>query len=118
MSISNRKIAGIIHGTSACCAAIGGGLAQVPGSDSVAITPLQVAMISAIADQHGQHLPKDAAAKLLLPFAASITGRATSSLLLGWLPGFGNFINACTAAGITEAIGWAADGYFKKENIA
>jgi uncharacterized protein (DUF697 family) len=31
---------------------------------------------------------------------------------VGWLPGFGNAINAATAAALTEAIGWAAEEYF------
>jgi uncharacterized protein (DUF697 family) len=35
-----------------------------------------------------------------------------SQALVGWIPGVGNAINAATAAALTEAIGWAADGYF------
>ena len=39
-------------------------------------------------------------------------GRLLSQVLVGWVPGFGNVINASTAAALTEAIGWAADSYF------
>jgi uncharacterized protein (DUF697 family) len=35
--------------------------------------------------------------------------------MLGWLPGLGNAINAATAAALTEAIGWAADAYFREK---
>ncbi len=41
--------------------------------------------------------------------SAEITGRTISQLLVGWIPGWGNAINATTAFSVTEAIGWAAD---------
>ena len=115
MATRNQKIHGIIHTASLACAGVGAGLAQVPGSDSVAIVPLQTAMIVAIAHQHGVALAKSAAADLLLTFTATQVGRGISQVLLGWIPGFGNAINAATAAGVTEAVGWAADEYFKSE---
>lgn len=41
-----------------------------------------------------------------------MAGRGISQVLVGWIPGYGNAINATTAAAVTEAIGWAADAYF------
>lgn len=38
--------------------------------------------------------------------AAATVGRTASQVLVGWIPGIGNAINATTAAGITEAMGW------------
>jgi uncharacterized protein (DUF697 family) len=110
----NEKVHGIIHACAAACAGVGAGLAQVPGSDSAAIVPLQTAMITAIASEHGVSVSKGVAADLLLTFSASMAGRAASQYLIGWLPGVGNLVNAATAAAITEAIGWAADAYFEK----
>lgn len=112
MATKNQKIHGIIHLASAACAGIGGGLAQVPGSDSVAIVPIQTAMILAIGNEHGVTLTKAAAADLLLTFTATMGGRFLSQVLVGWVPGVGNIINASTAAALTEAIGWGADTYF------
>lgn len=112
MATRIQKIHGIIHGASLACAAIGAGLAQVPGSDSVAIVPLQTAMITAIATEHGISIGKAAATDLLLTFSATVAGRTLSQALIGWVPGFGNAVNAVTAGGITEAIGWAANEYF------
>ncbi|MGA3400111.1 MAG: hypothetical protein ABSC95_12900 [Acetobacteraceae bacterium] len=112
MATRNQKVHGIIHTASAACAAIGGGLAQVPGSDSVAIVPIQTTMLTAIALEYGIPLTKQMAADLLLTFAATTGGRFLSQVLVGWIPGFGNAINASTAAALTEAIGWAADAYF------
>ena len=37
---------------------------------------------------------------------ATYTGRLVSQAAVGWIPGYGNAINATTAAGITEAVGW------------
>jgi uncharacterized protein (DUF697 family) len=115
MATRNQKIHGIIHTAAVACGGVGAGLAQVPGSDSAVIAPLQTAMIVAIAHQHGVALAKSAAVDLLLTFTATQVGRGISQLLLGWIPIYGNVINAATAAGVTEAVGWAADEYFSSE---
>src|ERR1039458_4548277 len=109
MATRNQKIHGIIHVASAACAGVGAGLAQLPGSDSAVIVPIQTAMIVSIASQHGVEISKALAVELIVGFAATTGGRFLSQLFLGWIPGLGNAINASTAAGITEAIGWAAD---------
>lgn len=108
----NDKVHAVVHAASASCAAIGAGLAQLPGSDAAAIVPLQIAMIFAIGELHGVSVTRSKAQTLLLTFPASIAGRQISQWLVGWIPGFGNAVNAATAATITEAIGWAADAYF------
>lgn len=73
---------------------------------------IQTTMIVGIAEVHGVRISKMMAADLLLTFAASMGGRAVSQWLVGWIPGWGNGINASTAAALTEAVGWAADAYF------
>jgi len=100
----------IIHSAAVSAAAAGAGLAQVPGSDNAIITPIQVAMIMAIGTVHGKNLDKAAAISILSTASAGIIGRTIVQGLVGWLPIAGNIINASTAAVITEAIGWAADG--------
>ena len=115
MATRAEKIHGLIHAAAAAAAAVGGGLAQAPGSDAAAITPIQVAMVAAIGQQHGAPSPRAAAPKLILPFSAAAAGRGLSQWLVGWWPGVGNAINAATAAALTEAIGWAADAYFAEE---
>lgn len=116
MATKNQKIHGIIHTASASAGGVGGGLAQIPGSDMPVIMGLQTAMIVAIANEHGTNITKTAAADLLLTFAAGYGGRALSQFLVGWIPAIGNAINASTAIAITETIGWAADAYFAKED--
>ena len=47
-----KRCAAIIHSASAV-AATAAGVTVVPGSDSIAIAPVQVAMITALADEFG-----------------------------------------------------------------
>ncbi len=108
-----KVINGIIHTASLAAAGAGAGLAQVPGSDSAIIVPIQIAMINAIALEHDSRIDRSAALSLIGTQAATMIGRKISQFLVGWIPGGGNAINACTAAAITEAIGWAAHEYFK-----
>lgn len=110
--MASKGVHVIIHGAATAAAGVGGGLAQIPGSDAPILMSLQSAMVLGIAEQHKVPLTKTAAADLVLTFAAAMTGRGISQALIGWFPGIGNAINASTAAAITEAIGWAADSYF------
>jgi len=103
------RINTIIHTASA----VGAGMAQIPGSDSVAIVPIQIAMINGIAHEHGCGIDRSAAMSIIGTQGATMVGRKISQVLVGWIPGPGNAINASTAAGVTEAVGWSAHAYFK-----
>ena len=115
MASKNEKIHGIIHTAAAASGLVGAGMAQVPGSDAPVLVSIQTMMILAIADQHNVSLKKTAAADFLLTFTATHGGRGVSQWLVGWIPGYGNTINASTAIALTEAVGWAADAYFADE---
>lgn len=114
MASEKQKVHGIIHVAAASAAAVGAGMAQVPGSDAPVLVAIQTAMICAIGEVHEQRITKEKAFTLLSTFAATVGGRTLSQWLVGWMPGWGNVVNATTAASITEAIGWAADAYFAK----
>ena len=116
MATKNEKVHIIIHGAAAAAAAAAAGLAQIPGSDNVVITPIQIAMIIAIGEVHDQKLNKSAAIAVLSSVTASIVGRTVSQFLVGWIPVVGNVINSGTAAAVTESVGWAADALLQKEN--
>lgn len=73
---------------------------------------LQTAMIVAIATEYDCTITKANAKSLLLTLPAGYGGRAFSQYLIGWIPGYGNAINASTAMAITETIGFAANAYF------
>ena len=108
-------IHGIIHAASLASAGVGAGLAQVPGSDSAVIIPIQLAMINSIAFEHGTQISKSAAITLIGTQAAAMVGRKISQVLIGWIPAAGNTINAATAAALTEALGWSTHKYFTGE---
>ena len=57
-----------------------------------------------------------AAEAVLASAAASMIGRGISQILVGWIPGLGNAINASTAAGLTEAIGWILANDFDEQS--
>lgn len=96
----------IIHSFSASTGAVGAGLAQLPCSDSLLITPLQVAMAMGLGRVFGLEMSESTATAAVATAAATALGRAISQFLVGWIPGIGNILNAATAASVTEGIGW------------
>ena len=105
----------IIHAASVAAATVGAGLAQVPCSDSAIITPTQMAMTVALGKVFGVKLSKASAKSAMGTGMTTMVGRATSQVLVGWILGAGNVINAVTAASITEALGWILVKEFEKE---
>ena len=79
------------------------------------LTALQTAMIVAIGHEHGYEITKSSAKSLLLTLPGGYGGRTLSQCLIGWIPGYGNAINAATAMAITQAIGWTANAYFASD---
>ena len=111
------KCNAIIHTASAAAGGIGAGLAQVPCSDNALITPIQCTMAISLAKVFGLTLGQGAAEAAIASASAALIGRAISQVLVGWIPGLGNAVNATTAAGVTEAIGWILANEFEKKAI-
>lgn len=108
-NISNeqrKQCSARIHGASAAAGAAAAGLAQVPLSDNAIITPVQLGMTIALGRIFGIELTESAAKATILSMAGYTIGRTISQVLLGWIPVAGNAINATTAAGVTELLGW------------
>jgi uncharacterized protein (DUF697 family) len=108
---------GIIHSASAAAATVGAGLAQVPGSDNLVITPIQLTMAVSLGKVFGINLDQSAAKAAVASAAAATVGRTASQVLIGWIPVAGNIVNATTAATITEAIGWIMANEFEKQSV-
>lgn len=115
---SDGALHAIIHSAGVAAAGVGAGLAQLPGSDAPILMSIQAAMIMGLASKFGVPLEEWAAADLVMTFAASMAGRGVSQVLIGWVPGFGNAINAATAASLTEAVGWSAVEFFRSGGTA
>lgn len=107
----------IIHAASVSAGGIGAGAAQIPGADNVAIKPIQIAMITALAGVFDKDLTEAGATAILGNLLASTIGRGISQVLVGWIPGIGNAINATTAAGLTETLGWTVAKQFDEDQI-
>ena len=97
----------IIHIAATASAGAGAGMTQVPCSDAAVIVPIQLAMIVTLATVFNIALSRTMAEATFATKAATLVGRGVSQVLLGWVPGLGNALNAATAAGVTEAIGWS-----------
>ena len=65
----------------------------------------------------GITLDQRAAKAAVASAAAATVGRTASQVLIGWIPGVGNIINATTAATITEAIGWIMAKEFESQRV-
>lgn len=101
-----NKCHAIIHAAATAAAAVGAGLAQLPCSDAAIIVPIQVAMIISLGAVFGISITESAAKTAIAEALGTTIGRGISQVLVGWLPGIGNAINAGTAFSITEALGW------------
>jgi len=111
-----NKCHAIIHGASTAAALAGGGFAQLPGADSIVIVPIQIGMIVSLGAVFGVKLTESAAASTLGTATATLVGRGISQFLVGWIPFIGNALNAATAAGVTETIGWSVAASFDRNN--
>jgi len=107
----------IIHGASTAAAGVGAGLAQLPLSDSIVLIPIQVSMVIALGKVFDVELTEAAAKGVIFTGVAATVGRAVSQVLVGWIPGIGNAINATTAASVTEALGWGIAARFDRGEI-
>lgn len=100
-----RKCHAIIHAASGSAAAIGGRLAQIPGSDAPILVTIQTTMIISLGAVFGASVTESMAKSILADFLGVTVGKTVANILVGWLPGIGNAVNATTVAGITEVIG-------------
>lgn len=115
-SEQKAKCHAIIHAASVSTAGVGAGLAQLPGSDNAVITPIQLTMTIALGKVFDISLSESAALAALGSVTASTIGRTVSQVLIGWIPGVGNAINAATAAALTESMGWLLAEQFDKDS--
>ncbi len=98
------KCHAIIHAVSVAAGGVGAGLAQLPGSDNAVIVPIQITMVISLEKVFERSLTDAGAKAAIGTITASTVGRTLAQVLVGWLPGIRNAINATTVAGITESL--------------
>ncbi|WP_240843031.1 hypothetical protein [Acidaminobacter sp. JC074] len=111
-----KKCHTVIHGAAVAASAAAGGMSQIPLADNTVIAPIQVGMIIKLGTIFGHKVTEGLAKGIIANAAAAFVGRGVSQVLLGWVPIVGNAVNATTAGGITEAIGWLAVKEFKSKS--
>lgn len=102
----DKRCAAIIHSASAA-AATAAAATVIPGSDSVAIAPVQIAMITALADEFEVHWSDAAVRSTLYATLGTMVGRGGANLVLRWVPVYGNLVRAAVAVSVTQGLGWA-----------
>lgn len=108
---------GIIHAASVATGAVGAGLAQIPTSDNLIITPIQLTMAVSLGKVFGITLDQSAAKAAIASASAAMVGRTAAQVIVGWIPCVGNIVNAAVAVSITEAIGWIMAKEFEKQSL-
>jgi uncharacterized protein (DUF697 family) len=67
----------------------------------------------------GIELNESTAKAALASATATAVGRGISQVLVGWIPGWGNALNASTAFAVTESVGWAvANDFAGRKSLA
>jgi len=108
------KCNAIIHTSSVAAGAMG--VIPIGPADTFMITPTQIAMIIRLGAVFDIRVSENIAKSILSGLAASLVGRFVASTLLNFIPIVGWIIKGGTAAGLTEAIGWAAVAHFQDIN--
>ncbi len=102
----DQRCRAIVHAASAA-AATAAAATVVPGADAVAIAPVQVGMITALADEYGVPWTDAAVRSTLYATLGTMVGRGGANLVLRWVPGLGAVVRAAVAASVTQALGRA-----------
>ena len=100
-----KRCAAIIHAASAAAAAAAAG-SVVPGSDAVVLAPIQVGMVSALANEYDVPFTDALLKSTVYASLGTIVGKGGANLVLRWVPVYGNVVRASVAATVTQTLGW------------
>lgn len=114
--LQRRRCRRIIHGTALAGGFVASGLAQIPGSDNAILVPLEILMVIGLGSVFAIRIRQSYRISIILGTAATMIGRAVSEFLVGWIPLFGNILDAATAIGVIEALGWIIAREFNSQS--
>lgn len=107
MENREARCAAIIHGAAATASGAAA-ISLIPGSDALAIMPIQIVMISALAYEFGVDVSGAAIRSTMYASLGRVLGQGGAGLLLRWTPIAGQVVRAGIAASVTEGLGWTA----------
>jgi len=102
-----EEAAQVIHGAAAVAGAIGF-FSPIPGADAVLISPIQAGLVLKLSSVYGQRPSAAVLRAASYAAIAQLMGKGSSRLVTALIPGVGNVVRGGVAAGLTEAVGWAA----------
>jgi uncharacterized protein (DUF697 family) len=112
-----KKCRKIIHCAALAGAFIGGGLAQLPGSDNLVLVPIEILMVVVLGHVFHLRLRHSYRTAVIVGTTATMIGRGVSEWLVGWVPVLGNLFDALTAAVIIEVLGWVVAREFERQEM-
>jgi uncharacterized protein (DUF697 family) len=80
-------------------------MAQLPASDNTILVPIEVIMVIRLGSVFQVRLREAVSRGFIIGSVATFLGRAISEFLVGWIPLYGNLIDALTAAAVIEFLG-------------
>lgn len=113
ISLKEKRIRALIYSKAAIAGAVA--LIPIPVADIVILTPMQVAMVTAIGYFHGVAVTKERVLELLSVLGAAYGLREAARQLVKLIPGVGSAVSASVAFAGTVALGEAANLWFKRQ---
>lgn len=109
--LKEKRVRALIYGKATVSAAVA--LLPFPVADIFLITPMQIAMVTAIGYFHGVEVTKERALELIATLGAGVGLREAARQLVKLIPGYGSAVSAAIAFAGTVALGEAANVWFK-----
>ena len=102
----------IIHGAATSAAGVAAAMAQLPGLDNAPLMAIETVMVVSLGKVFGVDVLETTAKGIIMSYLATAVGRGLFQFGVGWIPLLGNAVNAATAFGVVEAMGWAVAADF------
>lgn len=113
ITIKQKRVRTLIYSKASLCGAAA--VIPIPIADIFVITPIQVAMITAIGYFYDVEMSKERALELIGTIGAGVGLREAARQLIKLIPGYGQVVSASIAFAGTVALGEAANLWFKNK---
>ena len=112
-ALKEQRIRALIYSKAGICAAVA--LAPIPVADILVLTPIQLAMVTAIGYFHGVEVRTERAGELMGVMGAGVGLREAARQLVKLVPGYGLVVSAAIAFSGTVALGETAHFWFSRQ---
>jgi uncharacterized protein (DUF697 family) len=113
VQLKEKRVRTLVYSKASISAAIA--LLPIPVADIFLITPMQIAMVSAIGYFYGVDVNKERVLELFATLGAGFGFRQAARQLVKLVPGYGTVISAAIAFAGTVALGETAHVWFKNK---